>query len=820
MKSLKLIIISLLVMALVLPTAVFAKDTDKAGKVTAVEGKAEVKKSGGSKKFNAFKGMAITQGDTIMTGSDGKITMDLDSDKEVTIGTNTTLVVSELVKSAKALSGKTSLSLLKGKVVISIKKKLDGDSRFEIETPTAIMGVMGTQFTVRYEDEQSYVGVFEGAVKTKHGDKRAAETLVNPNEQLRLDQKGEGKKEKLNYLDLPLIALEHYLQLLEKDAKSDKTLIGQVKQQIEKLKKEEAAAAANENVGSTTDSTIVYEDKTGQTGGGGSIITPTATPTPTPTVTPTVAPTATPPVMPTDEPVATPTIAPTEGPVATPTIVPSPMPTELPLAPPVLDASEFYSNLYTYMRNDKVFILPFTTNIALNNINDITPADASQVIKFEIFQPETEGYIDRTEMVDKISIDSSFSDRMSIELREAVAYGSDIRITVYANQLKNADTGAVQDLDQVTVNEEGNEGFEFKFKEDYTQFDYIHGDPDSQVNWMAAFSSLGYQYDMQYAEVTRICSADDECPPEYVYNLNDIMSVSTSVSPSYQTILSVTLFGSYFASEDLDVGLYKISIHPVDRNDNPVEGTIDIYANVRRAAPPEPLSESAYMSDASTLVLPFTTPLVKLRSVLGDGLAVKVCDFGESPPLVEGGENEGDQPCTNVSVDSVTVDPESADQLIVVLSNPMEYGANIKVVVEPWAWLNPETMDVQKEEHNFYLRSAATLQPYYVQFLYDGLEQTDEKVTIHTLGYDIGEIRMYCYGFAGSCEGFEPPYRLEDEVYRLTGDGATRELTLLGSYFNQPYVRPGWYELYIPIMQNGEQIDGIYLIVWVSPPPL
>lgn len=808
MKTLKLIIISLLVMALVLPTAVFAKDTDKAGKVTTVAGKAEVKKSGGSKKFNAFKGMAITQGDTIMTGSDGKLTMDLDSDKEVTIGTNTTLVVSELVKSAKALSGKTSLSLLKGKVVISIKKKLDGDSRFEIETPTAIMGVMGTQFTVRYEDEQSYVGVFEGAVKTKHGDKRAAETLVNPNEQLQLDQKGEGKKGKLDYLDLPLIALEHYLQLLEKDAKSDKTLIGQVKQQIEKLKKEEAAAAANANAGSTTDSTIVYEDKTGQTGGGGSIITPTATPTPAPTVTPTVAPTATPPVMPTDEP------------VATPTTVPSPMPTELPLAPPVLDASEFYSNLHTYMRNDKVFILPFTTKIAYNNVNNASPADASQVIKFEIFQPETEGYTDRSEMVDQISIDPSFPDRLSIELREAVAYGSDIRITVYANQLKNADTGAVQAMDQVTVNEDGNEGFEFKFREEYTQFDYIHGDPDSQVDWMAAFSSLGYQYDMQYAEVTRICSADYECSPEYVYNLNDIMSVSTSVSASYQTILSVTLFGSYFASEDLDVGLYKISIHPVDRNDNPVEGTIDIYANVRRAAPPEPLSESAYMSDASTLVLPFTMPLVKSLHVLGDGLAVGVCDFRESPPLVEGGENEGDQPCTNVSVDSVTVDPENADQLIVVLSNPMEYGANIRVEIEAGVWLNPETGDIQKEEQYFYFRSRATLHPDFVEFIHNSPEQKDEKITFHTLGYDIGEIRLYCFGFDEPCEGFEPPYTLEDEVYRLTGEGATRELTLLGSYFNQPYIRVGWYELYIPIMQNGEQIDGIYLNVWVSPPPL
>jgi len=266
MKTLKLVFVTLLVMAIIMPTSVFAKDTEKAGKITAVSGKAEVKKSGGSKKFNAFKGMAITKGDTILTGSDGKVTMDLDSDKEVTIGTDTTLVVSELVKSAKALGGKTSLSLLKGKVLVTIKKKLDGDSRFEIETPTAIMGVMGTQFTVTYENNESYVGVFEGAVKTKHGPGLTDETTVNPNEQLPLNKDGAGVKGKLNYLDLPLVGLEHYLLLLQKDAKADKALIEQVKARIEKKKQEEAAAGGSG--GSQFNSTIVYEDNAGQSTGG------------------------------------------------------------------------------------------------------------------------------------------------------------------------------------------------------------------------------------------------------------------------------------------------------------------------------------------------------------------------------------------------------------------------------------------------------------------------------------------------------------------------------------------------------------------------
>lgn len=72
MKTLKLVFVTLLVMAIIMPTSVFAKDTEKAGKITTISGKAEVKKSGGSKKFNAFKGMAITKGDTILTAVMGK----------------------------------------------------------------------------------------------------------------------------------------------------------------------------------------------------------------------------------------------------------------------------------------------------------------------------------------------------------------------------------------------------------------------------------------------------------------------------------------------------------------------------------------------------------------------------------------------------------------------------------------------------------------------------------------------------------------------------------------------------------------------------
>lgn len=399
MRTIKLLFICLLVMTLVLPTTAIAKDTDKAGKITAVSSKAEVKKGGGSKKFNAFKGMAITKGDTILTGKDGKVTMELDSDKEVTIGTNTILTVSELVKSAKALGGKTSLSLLKGKVVIKIKKKLDGDSRFEIETPTAIMGVMGTEFVVEYEEEESYVAVFEGAVSTNHG--QATRTIVNPDEQLQLDKSGQGQKETLNPNDLPLIGLEALLSHLLSTGNASEAELNNIKQLIEKKKQEAAAELDNVN-GPQVPQEIRYED---------------ATPPPVPVPTP------------------------TPGPEETPA--------------PELDIEALMNNKYEYMEDDRTFYLPFTSLIAFNTSDGQSPTDGLEIVNVEVCEVicSNLGSFQPWDYIEEVSIEG---ERLKITFHKDVPYGSELRFTVHSNVLKNAETGEIQESELKT-----GEGFRF-----------------------------------------------------------------------------------------------------------------------------------------------------------------------------------------------------------------------------------------------------------------------------------------------------------------------------------------------------------------------
>ncbi len=185
-------LVLLLIATLLIPSFAFAKDNVKIAKVIESSGDVQVKKGGGEKKFNVFKNMGLTQGDTIITGRNGKTTIELDKDKEVAIGPDTQLVISELVSSIKAESGKTSLNLLGGKVMVNVKEKLKGDSKFEIKTPTSVMGVRGTNFYVGVNPVTggTYLAVFSGVVEAGNLNNRpgaGGTSFVYPSQQISFD---------------------------------------------------------------------------------------------------------------------------------------------------------------------------------------------------------------------------------------------------------------------------------------------------------------------------------------------------------------------------------------------------------------------------------------------------------------------------------------------------------------------------------------------------------------------------------------------------------------------------------------------------------
>lgn len=767
MKTLKLLLVSLLVMALAFPTAAMAKDTAKAGKITSVTGKAEVKKSGGSKRFNAFKGVAITQGDTVITGKNGKIVMDLSSDKEVTIGSDTTLVISELVQSAKAMNGKTSLSLLKGKVLVKIKKKLEGDSRFEIETPTAIMGVMGTEFTVRYENDESYVGVFEGRVSTSYGERTDE---VDPNEQLLIGENETGRVEELSYLDLPLVGLEHYLKRLERDPDADPALLRQVTESIREKKEDEAAAAAAGDSGNKpSGSTVVYED----------------TPTPAPSS------------------------------------APSPSPAPPASGPPELDAEAFYEDLYTYMMNDKTFVLPFTTDIAAAGPNaSFSPA----MVLVEVASGD--GASERSyesQAVAVVRYDQNDKSRLVIELEEGVPYGSLVRITVQGGSLKNRDTGDIQQADQVTVSPQEQEGFVFKLELEAIETKLEYGEAEENRELVIptlGFNVMSEREGVQFPNVSveRVCYSF----PGAVYGVGhydgkhcyaDYEGIPVSAMLTLDqgsNTARLTLHSSYFSHMEVSTS-YELRIELKDDEGHVVDH-LDLLVHAVGLEPPILMYGSVYMADLQTVVLPFSTDLEPVTGATDPSATVTVEYFSYDQ------QNPQNDRFKQIEDIEAYIDESNPSRLIVALPQAVEYGTQMKVTVKARSWKNPLTGDVQAEERTEYFYAQASVIPS-AAFFAQGSDSDDLVLDIHSMGGTIGQAELkgfYCFAFdrqegeGGDCSGFEPSDNVSD-MLEMT-DGGVR---LKGSYFSNAQVPAGSFHFEIAVTRGQGEPEYLSFTVLV-----
>ncbi|MCI1693105.1 FecR family protein [Aneurinibacillus aneurinilyticus] len=503
MRTVKSFLSLLLIMAVTIPGFAEAKDTQKVGKITAVSGSSEVKKSGGTKQIKAFKSMAITQGDTIITGRNGKVNMDLDSDKEVIVGPNTKLVISQLVQNARAMSGKTNLSLLGGSVMVKVKKKLTGDSRFEIKTPTAIMGVMGTQFIVEYREGNSFVGVIEGTVAVSKPD-GAQGPSVHANEQVHLNSSGDGVPETLILHDLPLFALEQYAEDVEQMLENHPTPdLQTLKEQLEKVRKEKQQAQGDEQEDEEQPESpvIIYEgtapsrdrsDRGSSGGGGGS----PGGGDPTPVVRPSIVSQGVFHPIPDQRTDLNIELAlagdslktvfystgernleegtdyrlesGTQSGQQTIVLLKSFLQDRIgdrnsfelkftftsgytlfvtvkarEVKSPQLDIKEFYNNLHVYVPNNKTFILPFTTHIQPNVTDDLI--DETQVLQDGVILQRVDFPPYEWKQNDSIMIEEN---KLKIELGEGIPIGSLIDITVVSNTLKNKETGDVQEEEQ------------------------------------------------------------------------------------------------------------------------------------------------------------------------------------------------------------------------------------------------------------------------------------------------------------------------------------------------------------------------------------
>ncbi|WP_275901700.1 FecR domain-containing protein [Paenibacillus sp. SYP-B3998] len=159
--------------------------------------------------------MSLNQGDTLYTGENSTVTLNLSSgDATVTLSDNAEINVSDLHTSGG--SEKSKLKIWAGSMWVKVKSLAGSDDEFEVETPTAVMGVRGTQFFVHVDPRTGETKMFVGAgkvsattVTTNAGSEQAAKVVyLYPTQQISLDSRNEVQDLSLK---VELIDLEDFI---------------------------------------------------------------------------------------------------------------------------------------------------------------------------------------------------------------------------------------------------------------------------------------------------------------------------------------------------------------------------------------------------------------------------------------------------------------------------------------------------------------------------------------------------------------------------------------------------------------------------------
>ena len=150
MKKLRILCVICLVCAVAALS--FAEPIKRTATITDIKGKVDVKTISGV--WEAAKvGMALSEGDMITTKADSTATLNLSGAEEATVSMkpDSQMALAELMMDKKEGTQKTLLDLALGEILIKTQKLHAKESKFEVKTPTSIVGVRGTAFSVAVE---------------------------------------------------------------------------------------------------------------------------------------------------------------------------------------------------------------------------------------------------------------------------------------------------------------------------------------------------------------------------------------------------------------------------------------------------------------------------------------------------------------------------------------------------------------------------------------------------------------------------------------------------------------------------------------------
>lgn len=152
-----------------------APEPDNVGWVAEVSGRAIVMRDLNSDAFEveeAKKGTPVYLGDEIRTFTDSNLTVHFEDDSLLTLSNDTSVRISEWVYDKEKKENRSYFELFNGHVRGLLKTLFGWSSEMKVKTPTSIVGVKGSDFSVWIENGRTFAAVTEGEGFIKHVDKR------------------------------------------------------------------------------------------------------------------------------------------------------------------------------------------------------------------------------------------------------------------------------------------------------------------------------------------------------------------------------------------------------------------------------------------------------------------------------------------------------------------------------------------------------------------------------------------------------------------------------------------------------------------------
>ena len=138
-------------------TCALAEESKRTAQIVSLDGKAEVKLMGQSNWTPAQVGTVLHEGDTLKTAAGAAALLNVDGKGQtatIDVSEKSQLLLSQMLYNKEKGTSKTLLDLAMGEVLIKAQKVHGEESKFEVKTPTSIVGVRGTTFKVKVESAE------------------------------------------------------------------------------------------------------------------------------------------------------------------------------------------------------------------------------------------------------------------------------------------------------------------------------------------------------------------------------------------------------------------------------------------------------------------------------------------------------------------------------------------------------------------------------------------------------------------------------------------------------------------------------------------